>query len=52
MRKKPEIDSKILDVAYRLFLIQGYKNTTMDDIAQGLAMSKKTLYKYFPGKME
>lgn len=24
----------------------------MDDIAQELAMSKKTLYKYFPGKLE
>jgi AcrR family transcriptional regulator len=52
MSKKAEIESKILDVAYKLFLVQGYKNTTMDDIAQGLAMSKKTLYKYFPGKME
>jgi AcrR family transcriptional regulator len=52
MSKKAEIESKILDVAYKLFLVQGYKNTTMDDIAQGLGMSKKTLYKYFPGKME
>ncbi|HAZ26236.1 MAG TPA: TetR family transcriptional regulator, partial [Algoriphagus sp.] len=24
----------------------------MDDIAQELTMSKKTLYKYFPGKLE
>jgi len=41
-----------LGEAYRLFLNKGYRNTTMDDIAQGLAMSKKTLYKYFPGKFE
>lgn len=52
MSKKTEIEAKILDVAYKLFLKQGYKNTTMDDIAQELSMSKKTLYKYFPGKLE
>ncbi|MGY6522619.1 MAG: TetR/AcrR family transcriptional regulator [Mongoliitalea sp.] len=52
MSKKTDIESKILDVAYKLFLKQGYKNTTMDDIAQELSMSKKTLYKYFPGKLE
>ncbi len=52
MSKKSDIEAKILDTAYKLFLDQGYKNTTMDDIAQSLSMSKKTLYKYFPGKME
>lgn len=52
MSKKADIESKILEVAYRLFLVQGYRKTTMDDIAQELAMSKKTLYKYYPGKME
>lgn len=52
MSKKTETEAKILDVAYNLFLKQGYKSTTMDDIAQELSMSKKTLYKYFPGKME
>ncbi|MCH7406749.1 TetR/AcrR family transcriptional regulator [Belliella aquatica] len=52
MSKKTDIESRILDVSYRLFLKQGYKNTTMDDISQELAMSKKTLYKYFPGKLE
>jgi AcrR family transcriptional regulator len=52
MSKKTDIEAKILDVAYRYFIKQGYKNTTMDDIAQELGMSKKTLYKYFPGKLE
>jgi AcrR family transcriptional regulator len=52
MSKKTETEAKILDVAYNLFLKQGYKSTTMDEIAQALSMSKKTLYKYFPGKME
>jgi AcrR family transcriptional regulator len=52
MNKKADIERKILDEAYRLFLSRGYKNTTMDEIAHGLTMSKKTLYKYFPGKFE
>lgn len=52
MSKKPGLESKILDVAYRHFLQKGYRQTTMDDIAQDLGMSKKTLYKYFPGKLE
>ena len=51
-RTKIDIEARILEAAYKLFLDQGYKNTTMDDIAQSLSMSKKTLYKYFPGKME
>lgn len=52
MSKKADIENRILDVSYQLFLRQGYKNTTMDDISQELSMSKKTLYKYFPGKLE
>ncbi len=52
MTKKPGLEGKILDVAYRHFLQKGYRQTTMDDIAQDLGMSKKTLYKYFPGKLE
>jgi AcrR family transcriptional regulator len=52
MANKANIESKILDAAYKLFLQKGYLHTTMDDIAQSLGMSKKTLYKYYPGKME
>ena len=52
MSKKYDIEHRILEVAYRFFIQHGYKNTTMDDIATELAMSKKTLYKYFPGKLE
>ncbi|WP_439487845.1 TetR/AcrR family transcriptional regulator [Algoriphagus sp.] len=52
MPKKANIESKILDAAYKLFLEKGYRNTTMDDIAQVLGMSKKTLYKYYPGKLD
>ena len=52
MSKKTSAEGKILDTAYRLFLSKGYRQTTMDDIAQDLGMSKKTLYKYYPGKLE
>jgi len=52
MSKKTSVESKILEKAYQLFLEKGYRHTTMDDIAQELTMSKKTLYKYFPGKLE
>jgi AcrR family transcriptional regulator len=52
MIKKPAIERSILESAYSLFLEKGYRHTTMDDIAQSLSMSKKTLYKYYPGKLE
>lgn len=52
MSKKTSAEGKILEAAYRLFLAKGYRHTTMDEIALDLGMSKKTLYKYYPGKME
>jgi AcrR family transcriptional regulator len=52
MSKKTNIESKILESAYAFFLKKGYKNTTMDDIAAELGMSKKTLYKYHSSKLE
>jgi AcrR family transcriptional regulator len=52
MSKKNNPEAKILDVAYKLFLENGYRQTTMDGIATELGMSKKTLYKYYPGKLE
>jgi len=38
---------KIIAKAGELFLKLGFKSVTMDDIANDLAISKKTLYKYF-----
>lgn len=52
MTSKPNSEKKILEAAYSLFLEKGYRHTTMDDIAMILGMSKKTLYKYYPGKLE
>lgn len=52
MSKKNSSEGDILTAAYKLFLQKGYRQTTMDEIALELGMSKKTLYKYYPGKME
>lgn len=42
----------ILKKAGDLFLKLGFKSVTMDDIANGLGISKKTIYKYFKNKVE
>jgi|GEM_PF-4326577 AcrR family transcriptional regulator len=48
--------SKIVDAvilcAAKLFRRYGYKKTTVDDIAKGVRISKKTLYSVFPSKEE
>jgi len=43
---------RILETATKQFLEYGYKKVTMDEIADLLGMSKKTLYQYFPSKYE
>ncbi|MBP0904677.1 TetR/AcrR family transcriptional regulator [Mariniflexile gromovii] len=40
----------ILKTAADLFLTYGFKSVTMDDIANALGMSKKTIYQYFENK--
>ena len=40
----------ILEKAGEIFLKYGFKSVTMDDVAQQLAISKKTIYKYFNNK--
>lgn len=41
---------KILNTATELFLNQGFKSITMDDIAKEIAISKKTIYSHFKTK--
>lgn len=41
---------KIIDKATELFLTLGFKSVTMDDIANELGISKKTIYVHFPNK--
>jgi len=41
---------KILEKASDMFLTLGFKSVTMDDLAQELGISKKTIYTHFPNK--
>lgn len=43
-------ESIILQTAYRLFTTQGIQLYTMDEIASRLAISKKTLYRFFTSR--
>ncbi len=49
-RKKKETRQKIVNVAMDLFQNQGFNNTTMEQIADGTDIARKTLYNYFPVK--
>ena len=42
----------ILNISSQLFLEIGFKNVTMDDIAEKMGISKKTIYSYFKNKYE
>jgi AcrR family transcriptional regulator len=46
------VKEKILMEAFGLFCQRGIKSVSMDDIAQHLSMSKKTIYKWFNNKDE
>jgi AcrR family transcriptional regulator len=41
---------RILRAAREHFLAHGFHGVTMDDLAEGLGMSKKTIYAHFPSK--
>ena len=41
---------KISNYSQEVFFKSGFYKITMDEIAQGLRISKKTIYKYFPSK--
>lgn len=43
---------KIIEISNDLFLNFGFKSVTMDDIANKLGVSKKTIYKFFKNKTE
>jgi AcrR family transcriptional regulator len=44
------VRQRIVAGARRHFFAQGFRAVTMDDLAEELGMSKKTLYVHFPGK--
>lgn len=43
---------RIVAAARRHFLARGFRRVTMDELAEELGMSKKTLYAHFPGKAD
>ncbi|MEH6406825.1 MAG: TetR/AcrR family transcriptional regulator [Leeuwenhoekiella sp.] len=46
------MEDKILHKAAEMFLSQGFKSVTMDDIAQEMGISKKTIYTHFETKLK
>ncbi len=49
-RKKEETRSNIVDYAIALFKEKGFPETSMEEIAEKVDISKATLYNYFPDK--
>ena len=43
---------KIISGAHKLFITNGIRNVSMDDIARSLGMSKKTIYQYVENKSD
>lgn len=52
IKKTSKIIEDVIPYARKLFRKYGYKKTTVDDIASGIYISKKTLYSAFPSKEE
>jgi AcrR family transcriptional regulator len=47
-----ELKNRILNAARDQFYVYGFSKVTVDEIANKLRISKKTLYKFFPSKDE
>lgn len=45
-----ELRARIIDAAKELFVNYGFSRIKMDDLAEKLSISKKTLYRHFPSK--
>ena len=48
--QKNNMEKEIVAQATSLFLQYGFKSVTMDDIAEKMGVSKKTIYVHFPKK--
>jgi AcrR family transcriptional regulator len=51
-RKNDFGPERIVEAARAHFFSHGFRSVTMDDLAEELGISKKTLYAHFPGKMQ
>ena len=47
---RKELRVKVLNIAIKLYCAKGYKAVKMDEIAQSLNISKRTLYEIYPNK--
>ncbi len=47
-----QLRARVVEDAFQLFVAHGYGRTTMDEVAATCRMSKRTLYRLFPGKLE
>src|SRR6476659_11131852 len=50
-RKNSSIRQRIVEAARAHFFSHGFRRVTMDDLADELGVSKKTLYAHFPSKI-
>ena len=51
-RKRDPNRQRIIDAARVHFFSHGFRSVTMDDLAEELGISKKTIYAHFPGKFD
>src|SRR5438876_11067464 len=51
-RKRDPNRQRIVDAARVHFFSHGFRSVTMDDLAEELGISKKTLYAHFPAKIQ
>ncbi len=51
-RFAPSMKNKIIQKAAEMFITLGFKSVTMDDIANELGISKKTIYTHFKNKSQ
>jgi AcrR family transcriptional regulator len=49
---RAEARARIVRAAERLFVTQGYRRTTMDDVARAIGVSKGALYLYYRSKID
>lgn len=52
LREREQKQLAVLHAAVRLFNQKGFRNTSLDDIARALRITKPTLYNYFASKEE
>jgi AcrR family transcriptional regulator len=50
--REPEVDQRILDAALRLMAQGGYVRMSMDNVAAEAGVTKPTIYRRYPGKVQ